>query len=289
MNIISGRILYGNSAGLNHNISGSITKFKTKKIIPKKNAESKLAQIFKKQGYATLDELFDPNLISKISKKFDQLIEDDKYSYSRSKVNGKIYSRGLYRGFEFIPESAELVNDKVKDLIENYYQGHFKVNLFLFSRNYHVPNEILDKHEVYANRWHCDESNSTFVKMFVYLSDVTEKHGPFHVQSKSRTTQLMKMGFGNRSNYNVEIEELENKKYMTKPTGKSGTTFICNCQLGLHRAGIPDNGLYRDAICISFSPSDKPLPKNWIEFFEDPLEPISKNKYFNTSLRHRNV
>ena len=32
MNIISGRILYGNSAGLNHNISGSITKFKTKKM-----------------------------------------------------------------------------------------------------------------------------------------------------------------------------------------------------------------------------------------------------------------
>jgi hypothetical protein len=156
----------------------------------------------------------------------------------------------------------------VRNLLKNYYHGNFKVTRFYFGRNYHVPNQILDKQEVFSNRWHCDGDNTTFVKLFLYLSDVTEKDGPFHIQGKKRTKELIKMGFGNRNNYKISTEELD--KDVTKLKGQKGTIFLCNCQMGLHRAGVPDIGHYRDHIIIQFGPSNKPLSDDWAKEFFDP-------------------
>lgn len=285
-----GKLLFKNAAGIKNNLKGIKTSLLKKKIIPDiSSSEFNLATEFAERGYVTLTDLYDPDLINRIANKFNEIIDDEKYSFPRATHNGKIYSRGLYRGFEFIPESIKLINEKVIGLLEKYYKSHFKVNLFLFSRNYHVPKEVIDKHEIYANRWHCDYDDSTFVKMNVYLTDVTGIDGPFHIQPKKRTKELMKKGFGNRDNYNLPVQVLENPKYVWKTTGVPGTTFLCNCQMGLHRAGIPENGRYRDLIQFQFGPSNKPLTKDWIKDFEDPYEPIKKNKFYNKSLRHRNA
>ena len=64
-----------------------------------------------------------------------------------------------------------------------------------------------------------------------------------------------------------------------------GSTFMCNCNLGLHRAGVPEPDHYRDLIQIQFAPSSNPLPKDWFKDFVDLEEPIrmelTKNKSRN--------
>ena len=270
VNYSAGKILYKNGAGLNNNIKGSLSRLKIKKI-PQSNPQVfQPMREFAKNGYAVLGNLYDPKLIDKIATKFNQFIEDDRSGYSSVLVDGKEYARAINRGFTIIPESLELINDKVRNSLENYYGGYFKVTFFRFQRNYHVPKEILDKTEVYSNRWHCDADDTTRVKMLVYLTDVTEKDGPFHIQPRERTKELMRMGFGDRDHFNISSQELE--KHQKKSIGGKGMAFMCNCEMGLHRAGVPEKGHYRDHILFQFAPSNKPLPKDWIKDFVDPYD-----------------
>ena len=51
-----------------------------------------------------------------------------------------------------------LRSNKVKNLIENYYHGNFKVNLFLFARNYHVPKKVSDKEALYVLKINSDKN-----------------------------------------------------------------------------------------------------------------------------------
>ena len=200
-------------------------------------------------------------------------ILDEKYSYVRAKFSNEIYSRGLYRGHDLIPESVDLLNDEIINVIEQYYKSHFKVTKFAFWRNYHVSSQVAKQKELMSSNWHCDASNTSWVKLFVYLTDVTEKDGPFNVQSKDRTKELMKLGYKNRSNYNIPLNVLENENFVWKATGDSGSAIMCNCNLGLHKAGIPEPGRYRDVIQFQFAPSNEPLAKDWFKTFVDPNEP----------------
>lgn len=259
--------MFKNVAGFDNNLKGLITKLKYLEL--KQNFQDNQLTEFASRGFIKVEDLYNPELIDKIKTKYNQVIEDDKYT-NKIVIDDKVYCKHINRGLTVIPEAAELVNDKVRNLLQNYYRGHFKVMRFYCGRNYHIPKHVLDKQEVYANRWHCDGDNTTFVKLFVYLSDVTEMDGPFHIQRKKRTKELIKMGFGNRNNYKIPVQELE--KTVTKLKGQSGTVFMCNCQLGMHRAGVPNTNHYRDHIVIQFGSSNKPLPKDWVKNFFDPYE-----------------
>ena len=80
----------------------------------------------------------------------------------------------------------------------------------------------------------------------------------------------MRLGFGDRNHYNISSQELE--KYQKTSIGNKGTAFMCNCEMGLHRGGVPENGHHRDHILFQFARSNKPLPKDWIKDFVDPFE-----------------
>lgn len=188
-----------------------------------------------------------------------------------------------------IPEAVELLNDKIINIIEQYYKTYFKVEKFSFWRNYHVPSDILKKKELMSSNWHCDASNTSWVKLFVYLTDVTEDDGPFNVQSKERTKELMKLGYKNRNNYNLPQDVLENEKYVWKATGDMGTTLMCNCNLGLHKAEVPKPGRYRDLIQFQFAPSNEPLTKDWYKTFVDPNEPIKPRDLHNEPIEDPNT
>jgi rubrerythrin len=276
-NIHFGKPFFNNSAGFTNNIRGKISHLTTKKITLENNHSefaSKAANLFHNQGYVKLGILHDPELINDLRKQFNNSIESEKYSVIRSEFKNKIYSRALYRGFETIPKSLELVNDKVSNVVKQYYKTNFTISKFSFWRNYHVPENILQQTEAFSDRWHCDPCNTSWIKLFVYLTDVSEMDGPFNVKSKDETKKLTKMGFGTRHNTKISKEILDNKDSFWKATGNSGSSLMCNCNLGIHRAGVPNYGRFRDIIQIQFSPSNEPFNKDeWLKTFEDLEEP----------------
>jgi hypothetical protein len=260
-----GKMLFGNTAGLQNNFTGTIKKI----LLTRTNKEfdksiNTLATELKNKGYLKLECPYDNSLIKGIKTKYDNMIEDDKYSSLGSEYEGKVYSRFFFHAHKYIQELAYLLTNDIISIIEAYYGGYFKVKHVTFWRNYYVPAELVTKKEMFSNNWHCDRRETDILKLFVNLSDVADKNGPFHIQSRKRTKELIKGGFGTRADYKLPVEVLEDPNYVVKGTGPIGTVMIANTEVCLHRAGTPDKGEFRDMIQFQFVPSKKPLPSDWI-------------------------
>jgi len=253
-----GKLVYGNASGLGNNLIGRQKLKKTQSISE-----------FKQNGFQALGLPYEPSLIDKIISKYNQLIMDDSKTFVRSN-EGKVYMRSLSEPYKVIPELGELINEKVKNTIEGYYGRHFTVKRVSCWRNYHVSSDFMSgsKKELLSSRWHCDRLSIEKTKLFVNLTDVTEKDGPFHIQSIQRTKELIKKGFGSREDYKLSEKIVEDQEYVVKATGPSGSAVLANTETCYHKAGIPEPGRYRDIIQFVFVPSDEPLPSDWIKHIQ---------------------
>jgi len=269
-NYNSGKIFFKNAAGFKNNLSGVRTKnkyqqedFKIKEsLIPKINE-------LKTRGILPLGKFFDDALINRIMKKYNNMIEDDQFSLIRGKnintvtYDGPIFSRQLLMAYKNLPEINELLTDDIKEMVEAYYQSNFKVMHLMCWRTYHVPKNPLNEKEVYSEHWHCDGKDTSILKLFVNLTDVTEDYGPFLIQPLERTKELIHLGFGDRHQYKLSDKVLEDPKHLIKAVGPAGTALLCNTQFCLHRASIPKEGRIRDIMQIQFIPSKHPLKEDW--------------------------
>ena len=265
---ITGRKLFKNDAGLRHNILGKISQLKTKKTIYVKAENTKISELDEK-GYASLGIPFKTSDVENIISKYKQMIEDDEHSVIRTEYKNKVYSRMISQVYKKIPQIANLLTDEIKDGLKQHYKGNFQVHHVLAWRNHHVPPEIIEEKKLFASNWHCDGRDTSRVTLFINLSDVTEEHGPLHVQSKQRTKELIKMGFRGRHNYNLPEKVMEDPNYVVKNIGPPGTSVLCNQQLCFHRAGIPGPNKIRDIMEIRFKPSNRPLDKDWIDKIDE--------------------
>jgi len=265
---ITGRKLFKNDAGLRHNILGKISQLKTKKTIDVKAENTKISELDEK-GYASLGIPFKTSDVENIISKYKQMIEDDEHSVIRTEYKKKVYSRMISQVYKKIPQIANLLTDEIKDGLKQHYKGNFQVHHVLAWRNHHVPPEIIEEKKLFASNWHCDGRDTSRVTLFINLSDVTEEHGPLHVQSKQRTKELIKMGFRGRHNYNLPEKVMEDPNYVVKNIGPPGTSVLCNPQLCFHRAGIPGPNKIRDIMEIRFKPSNRPLDKDWIDKIDE--------------------
>lgn len=233
---------------------------------------SETAAKFRKDGYAVRKELYPAELMATIKKKFETLMKDEKnYSFSVSadyQGPEKNVRQALNDPLDHIPEIAQLITDDVRANIEGYYGSYFKILRIIVWRNLHIPKEYAD-HEALSNFWHFDQCTTALFNMFVTISDVTEQDGPFHTQPRQRSDELVKMGYKNRYDYGLPLNELEDKKYVVKHTGPSGKVMYASTPTCLHRAGIPEEGHYRDMLTFQFMPSNEPLPENWADDFVD--------------------
>lgn len=262
----AGKKFFGNTTGVVKSVSG-LRKLDT--YVDSK-LEKNNPELFhlKKHGFTKYTNSYDKLLITELSEKFSQLVEDDKTSFPVGGYKGKIYSRAINKPEKCFPELTKLITKDIREFISKYYKTHYKIKYIYCGRNYSVPEDIQKEHEMFSNFWHMDRRNSSELKFFVYLSDVTEKDGPFQIQSKIHTKELIKMGYGNRDHYDIPLDVLENSSNVNKMTGPKGTTMFGNVTVCLHRAGEPKNGHIRDMIQIFLVPSDKPFSDDWINDVE---------------------
>ena len=277
IDITIGKKLYGNTTGFIHNIKGQ-KKILTKVNETMKNTEPQLYSLVK-NGFTKFPIQYDKSLIKNLQNKFQSLIEDDTFSFAHSGYKEKDFGRIIRDPSKIFPEVSELITKDVLALVNKYYKSHFTISNIQCGRNYYVPLEIRKKFETFSNFWHNDRDPISQIKYFVYLTDVTEKDGPFHVQTKDRTIELIKMGFGNRDNYKLSLDILEDPKHVTKMLGPAGTSFFGSAPLCIHRAGDPDEGHFRDLIQFIFDSSDKTIGKNWIEKCPGTPSDIIPRKY----------
>jgi hypothetical protein len=117
---------------------------------------------------------------------------------------------------------------------------------------------------VFSNYWHADPHTTDHVKLFVYLNDVTEDHGPFHTITTDESVRVTRSYRRERDgipNGYVEDTVDDVNRFM----GPRGSTALCNTQTNLHRAGIPDEGNHRDLLQMVFAPTAEPLADDWID------------------------
>lgn len=278
IDIPMGKVFYKNTAGLRFNLKGDFTKFKTNKNRSRYyNNDNPTILELKTKGCANLGNSHDSTLIKEIQNKFNKVIEDKNCSIIRSQYGGKVYSRQLIYVPKNLPEAVNLLNEKLIDFLEKYYSGPFKVVDVYGYRNHHVPSEINKKAEMYSSRWHCDATNTSRVKLFVNLTDITDHDGPFFAQTLQRTRQLIQMGFKDRDDPGIPLKELEDPKYTLKSVGPPGTTSVCNTGICFHRATIPEQGHFRDIIRFQFEPSKEPLSEDWYNHMKEDSIRFSLN------------
>lgn len=266
--IEKGKKYFGNVAGYLNNEEGRKNILNAQSHSNIKKLTDDRIQKMQDLGVLSLGLPYDKELIKNIQEKYNKLIEDDKYSFVRTQFKGEVSSRQIKEASKSIPELAELLTEDIIHLIEGYYNSHFQPKYLICWRNYHVPDDVVQTTETFSDRWHCDVRTTDIFKLFVYLSDVTDDDGPFHILTIPRVKELIDLGFGNRHNYKLPTDDIEEDNNLIRATGNAGTALLCNTELCLHKAGIPKKGHVRDIIQFQFVPSKEPLAENWIEKVE---------------------
>jgi hypothetical protein len=277
IDIAIGKKMYGNTTGFLQNINDR-KKVLTKVNESMKNTEPELYSLVKK-GFTEFPFQYDKSLIKSLQQKFHNLIEDDTFSFAHSGYKDQDFGRIIQDPSKNFPEISKLITKDVFALVKKYYNNHFTISNIQCGRNYHVPLEIRKNFETFSNFWHNDKDPVSQFKYFVYLTDVTEKDGPFHVLTKDRSIELIKLGFGNRMDYKLSGNIIEDSKYLTKMTGHAGTSFFGSPPLCLHRAGDPEEDHFRDLVQFTFQASDKPMKENWINEVPGTPSNIIPRKY----------
>lgn len=261
VDVAAGKKLYGNTSGMMRNLDRA---GKINPLSPELKKTNPKAYDLIKNGFFKLENPIEKSVISSINEKYQKMIEDDNYSFGISGHEDKVYSRIVHDAAEKIPEIAQLITDEVKTILSGYYKSHFTIEYMTIGRNYSIPDH-LKQEEMFSNVWHCDFYHTSGIKFFVYLSDVTEADGPSQLQSIDRTKELIKMGFGNRKDYNLPLDVLEDPSFVNKMTGSAGTAWFGDITRCIHRAGIPEKDHIRDMVQIYVETSDIPLPDDWIK------------------------
>jgi hypothetical protein len=253
--------------GLQFHVFGHNDIKKAQKFYPG-NSNYRLTETvadLKANGCARKKESYPQDLINTIRKKFSTLVEDEKnyvFQMSGPYKGPRNLRRALKAPVQQIPELTLLIDDSVRETMESYYGAYFRMFRVVAWRNYHVPDEYAN-HEAFSNYWHFDQCTTALMNLFVNISDVTESDGPFLIQPRPRTNQIIKMGYKDRSSYGLSSEVIEDPNYIIKHVGPAGSGMYASTPMCLHRASIPEEGHYRDIVSLQFMPSEKQLPKDW--------------------------
>lgn len=96
--------------------------------------------------------------------------------------------------------------------------------------------------DAYAQEFHQDNEYFSFLKVFIYLTDVDKNNGPHIYVSESHKKQLIdyKIPFSKRIN-DQTIEKIYGKEKINKVLGKAGTTIFGDTHCA-HKGTTPNNG-----------------------------------------------
>lgn len=211
-----------------------------------------------KDGCIVFEDIFDKNLIQKLSFKFNTLIDDKKNIQTPQNVFDAINKKKKWQDVERldlnklrideinkytniitlkdplikIPELLEIglnkqiIEEITKCLGVEPYLSFVKIRKSL----------INDLPGYDSQEWNVDGNGKSIIKAFLIISDVNEYSGP---------TEYIKGSHNNRLNEDTEkrftseeVSKIFPNADILKLVGKPGTIYLANT-VGFHRAGVP--------------------------------------------------
>jgi hypothetical protein len=262
LNDALGRKFFHNTVRFSDNLVGKSKLSLFRLFFPITGHEVTYSKKLREFGYVEMGPHEDQDLLNEVADQAANMFQDEREFSFRG--NGK-YAKQLDTGQ--IPQVYNLLNDDIITILESYYKCSFDIveKRSKIYRTTHVPPEIAKSTEAYSNYWHCDRHTPDMVKMFIYLTDVTERNGPFTYVDRTATRRLVEnYDFSNsvRSELGVPGNFVESRMDVQRFTGPSGSIAICDTQNCLHRAGVPSHGEHRDLVTFQFAPSRRHIRDN---------------------------
>jgi len=179
-----------------------------------------------------------------------------------------------------IPSYDIPLNDEIKKLLFDLINNHLNKDLYELEKLYNFKlvlsnlelkrNNHFNKNEhkfesVYSEDYHEDKYICTQIKQFIYLSEVSEKDGPFSFFKINDSKNFIRENnlfnrFSLKKNYRKNI----NSKNEIFFLGKPGDNLIVDTSECLHRANIPEKGNYRVMLTITYNiVADKKIKSVW--------------------------
>lgn len=264
------RALWANDAGIRGNLRGQKLLAASRRAWatrhgapPPETAESKR---LREQGWVALDGGSPVSAVARIRSSYARLIADDRGSTWSGVGRYREASRHILDAAKNLEGIEELLTPRLRAAVEGYYGGHFDV---MHVRAWRTrPVEALDDQaDAYSNQWHSDRFPTSWLRVFVYLSDgVAKSTGAFRLHPLASSREIIRTGHYLRRTLILPRARrlLEDESRVVYFEGDAGATCLANVQLCLHRAGVPRAGYERDMLQLTLRPATKPLADDWV-------------------------
>lgn len=259
INILPGRRLFFNDGGLISNIVGRYIKkrdSRRSKLAGFKSITNNESIALNQQGFVISSTRANSNTIRKLADQWDRWVtryefpEDGRLQLSSADLREDLS--------EFRPLLESLISEDIKQTLESYFDGNFRIiNYHIYRNKKPDLTGIVDSYGATAN-WHTDGSTSESIKLFFMLSDVTETNGPMEIISREDTKKVIKSkNFCYPDKKGLTVRYISKECEIKSLQGQQGSYFFASTNDVLHRATIPNDGETRDLLVFYITSSPK--------------------------------
>ncbi len=194
-----------------------------------------------------------------------------------------------------IDDEIKKILNKIINQIEDEYLVSFKEYFnsdilpayMCLRRNTHYKKLDLES-ELFNDNFHNDAYLFTHFKVFINLSDVSEKDGPMKIVSKKKAKDFLKyINYKDRKNYSDDDEN-----FSFSNTGRVADCLFFDPTNCFHKAGMPEENQKRDYLIITYVcvPKSKKLIDELIKtdiykYENNKLLSLSKPTHFLQTLK----
>lgn len=265
------RFVWGNDAGVRGNVRGSLDRARARAAYERVNGRPvplrEDARVLREVGFLPVAPSIPPEVIAPLRASYREQIESDRHSSFNGIGRFREASRAIDDPARTLVGLEPLLSSEIRGVVESYFGGWFDVLAVEAWRTVsaHGLSDAWNV-EAYSNQWHNDRFPTSWLRLFVYLSDGVERDtGAFRCHSRASTKAIMRSGgYLRRSLMTRAVREaLEDSARVTFFEGDAGAACFANAMQCLHRAGVPRPGYARDMLALTFRPATRPLPERW--------------------------
>ena len=254
-----GRKLTANPRGFSNDVAGAFEILRAR-LASERHIERRgdpVVESLASRGYADLGLFYDAGLIERIRQGLHAALAQPDLARDRRSP----YARQLVNPVGAVPESVELLDARLRELVERYYGGPFRVYRFELRSNFSAPREVTEAQEIYQNYWHVDDRPTSVLKLFVNLSHVSEADGPFELVERAETRRRVRAGIASQRSPALDPPPAPGS--LVSLVGRPGHAMLATTARCLHHARLVESGGRRDVAAFSFRPARRPLPEDW--------------------------
>ena len=196
-------------------------------------------------GVLVIDSAKKNQLMTNISFKANELLNNDEYIDNELKNNGLIRLKDSSLKIDNLTEIFNL--PEVHNLIKSY----FKSNFYIYSSDVYRTIPIDETSKPFdSTDWHFDNASFDMLKVFVYLTDVTEETGALKLTGRNISDNIKNKGIFLREDIDKYTNEIEKEEIIVE--GEAGTIIFFTPHSNMHKATLPSLSFRNAAVFLVY-------------------------------------